>query len=156
MKTVITKWRKYGTTVTRTRRPSKIDKTRRNLVREAAKRPTATVEELQEFLASSGCIVHETTISTLIHMSGLWGRVARRKPNFTKKTIQAQLNFAKTHLKSPKRMCEHVLWSDETKVELLGHNSKRYTWYIHCTYKRNIYVSVQFIPCAIIRHRAGL
>ena len=81
VKTVIIKWRKYGTTVTlpRTGRPSKIDdKTRRKLVREAAKRPTATLKELQEFLASTGCVVHVKTISRLLHMSGLWGRVARR------------------------------------------------------------------------------
>ena len=25
-------------------------------------------------------------------------------------------------------MWENVLWSDETKVELFGHNSKRYVW----------------------------
>ncbi|KAI3360768.1 hypothetical protein L3Q82_013010 [Scortum barcoo] len=48
VKTVIIKWRKYGTTVTlpRTGRPSKIDdKTRRKLVREAAKRPTVQHNE---------------------------------------------------------------------------------------------------------------
>ncbi|KAI3371761.1 hypothetical protein L3Q82_024310 [Scortum barcoo] len=66
---------------------SKIDdKTRRKLVREAAKRPTATLKELQEFLASTGCVaVHVTTISSLLHMSGLWGRVARWKPYLSKK-----------------------------------------------------------------------
>ncbi|XP_061680388.1 uncharacterized protein LOC133503149 [Syngnathoides biaculeatus] len=80
VKSVIVKWRKNGTTVPlpRTGRPSKIDeKTRRELVREAVKRPTATLKELQEFLASTGCSVHVTTISRLLHMSGLWGRVAR-------------------------------------------------------------------------------
>ena len=43
VKTIINKWRKYGTTLTllRTGRPPKIDgKTKRKLVREAAKRPT--------------------------------------------------------------------------------------------------------------------
>ncbi|XP_077439484.1 uncharacterized protein LOC144062224 [Vanacampus margaritifer] len=80
VKSVIVKWRKNGTTVPlpRTGRPSKIDeKTRRELVREAVKRPTATLKELQEFLASTGCSVHVTTISRLLHMSGLWGRVSR-------------------------------------------------------------------------------
>uniref|UniRef100_A0A803JF02 Transposase Tc1-like domain-containing protein n=1 Tax=Xenopus tropicalis TaxID=8364 RepID=A0A803JF02_XENTR len=118
---------KYGTTVTlpRTGHPSKIDeKTRRKLVREATKRPTATLKELQEYLASTGCVVHVTTISCILHMSGLWGRVARRKPFLTKKNIQARLHFAKTHLKSPKSMWEKV--SDETTVELFGHNSKKY------------------------------
>uniref|UniRef100_A0A3P9A581 Myosin tail domain-containing protein n=2 Tax=Esox lucius TaxID=8010 RepID=A0A3P9A581_ESOLU len=53
VKIVIIKCRKYGTTETlpRTGRPSKIDeKTHGKLVREASKRPTATLKELQEFL----------------------------------------------------------------------------------------------------------
>ena len=131
MKTVIIKWRKYGTTETlpRTGHPSKInEKMRRKLVREASKRPTATLKELQEFQGSTGCGLHVTKISSILHMYGLWGRMARRKPFLTKKNIQARLEFGKTKIKSPKSMWENVLWSDETKVELFGHNSKRYVW----------------------------
>ncbi len=83
MKTVIIKWRKYGATVILPSNgcPSKIDeKMRRKLVREAAKRPTGTLKELQEFLASTGCAV--TTISHILHMSGLWGRVASKTFKF--------------------------------------------------------------------------
>lgn len=40
--------------ITKTGRPSKIDEgTRQNLPRKAAKTPTATIKELQEYLASS-------------------------------------------------------------------------------------------------------
>uniref|UniRef100_A0AAY5L3A7 Transposase Tc1-like domain-containing protein n=1 Tax=Esox lucius TaxID=8010 RepID=A0AAY5L3A7_ESOLU len=129
VKTVIIKWRKCGTTeiLPRTGRPSKIDeKTIGKLVREASKRPTATLKELQEFLASTGCVLHATTISHILHMNGLWDRVARRKPFLTNKNIQAWLKFTKTNIKSPKSTWENVLWSDETKVEVFGHNSKRY------------------------------
>uniref|UniRef100_A0AAY5L5F5 Tc1-like transposase DDE domain-containing protein n=1 Tax=Esox lucius TaxID=8010 RepID=A0AAY5L5F5_ESOLU len=62
-------------------------------------------------------------------MNGLWGRVARRKRFLTKKNIQAWLKFAKTNIKSPKSIWENVLWSDETKDERFGHNSKRYVWH---------------------------
>uniref|UniRef100_A0AAY5K3U8 Transposase Tc1-like domain-containing protein n=1 Tax=Esox lucius TaxID=8010 RepID=A0AAY5K3U8_ESOLU len=106
VKTVIIKWRKYGTTETlpRTGRPSKIDeKTRRKLVREASKRPTAILKEMQELLASTGSVLHMITISRILHMNGLWDRVARR-PFLTKKNIQARLKFAKTKIKSPKSM----------------------------------------------------
>lgn len=61
----------------------------------------ATLKELQEVLASTGCVVHVTTISRLLYMFGLRGSVARQK----------------LHLKSPKCMWENVLWSDGTKVE---------------------------------------
>ncbi len=59
VKTVIIKWRIYGATVILPSNgcPSKIDdKMRRKLVREDAKRPTGTLKELQEFLASTGCV----------------------------------------------------------------------------------------------------
>ncbi len=117
--------------------PSKIDeKMRRKLVREAAKRPTATLKELQEFLASTGCVVHMTTISHILQMSGLWGG---------KKNIQAWLDFAKTHYKSPKSIWENVLWSDENKVELFGYNSKRYVWHKNNTahHQRNTIPTVK-------------
>ncbi len=81
VKTIIIKWRKYGATVIllSTGCPSKIDeKIKRKLVREAAKRPTATLKELQEFLVSTGCVVHKTTIFHFLHMAGLWGRVVRK------------------------------------------------------------------------------
>uniref|UniRef100_A0AAY5KGF8 Transposase Tc1-like domain-containing protein n=1 Tax=Esox lucius TaxID=8010 RepID=A0AAY5KGF8_ESOLU len=100
VKTVIIKWRKYGATETlpRTGRPSITDENmRRKLVRETSKMPTATLKELQVFLASTGCVLHVTTISRILHMNGLWGRVARQNTCLTKKNIQARLKFAKTN-----------------------------------------------------------
>uniref|UniRef100_A0AAY5L436 Ig-like domain-containing protein n=1 Tax=Esox lucius TaxID=8010 RepID=A0AAY5L436_ESOLU len=100
------------------------EKMRRKLVREASKRPTATLKEL----AGTGCVLHVKTITRIFHMNGLWGRVGRRKPFLTEKNIQARLKFTKTNIKSPKSTWENALCSDETKVQLFGHNSKRYVW----------------------------
>uniref|UniRef100_A0AAY5K308 Transposase Tc1-like domain-containing protein n=1 Tax=Esox lucius TaxID=8010 RepID=A0AAY5K308_ESOLU len=114
---------KYDTTGTlpRTGRPSKIDeKMRRKLVREASKRPTATLKELQEFQARTGYVLHVTTISLILHMNGLWERVARRKPFLSKKNIQARLKFAKTNIKSDKSKWENVLWSDESVTQVIN------------------------------------
>uniref|UniRef100_A0AAY5KMI4 Transposase Tc1-like domain-containing protein n=1 Tax=Esox lucius TaxID=8010 RepID=A0AAY5KMI4_ESOLU len=83
----------------------------RELVGEASKKPTATLKELQKSLASTGSVLHVTTISHILHMNGLWGRGARWRPFLTKKNIQALLD-------PPNSMWENVLWSDETKVEL--------------------------------------
>lgn len=41
-----------------------------------------------------------------------------------KKTISLCLKFAKDHLDTP----QHVLWTDETKVELFGKNMQHYVW----------------------------
>ena len=84
----IIKWKAYGTTKTlpRSGRLSKLDdQAKRRLMREATKRPEATLKELQVFMAKTGHCVHVTTISQALHESGLYGRVARRKPLLEKK-----------------------------------------------------------------------
>uniref|UniRef100_A0AAY5KN16 Tc1-like transposase DDE domain-containing protein n=1 Tax=Esox lucius TaxID=8010 RepID=A0AAY5KN16_ESOLU len=39
------------------------------------------------------------------------------------------VEVCKTNIKSPKSTWENVLWPDETKVELFGHDSNRYIWH---------------------------
>uniref|UniRef100_A0AAZ3PCE9 Transposase Tc1-like domain-containing protein n=1 Tax=Oncorhynchus tshawytscha TaxID=74940 RepID=A0AAZ3PCE9_ONCTS len=69
-----------------------------------------------------------TTISAALHQSGLYGRVARRKPLLSKRHMTACLEFAKRHLKGSQTMRNKTLWSDETKSELFGLNSKCPVW----------------------------
>jgi hypothetical protein len=61
-----------------------------------------------------------TTISAALHESGLYGRVARRKPLLSKKHMTAWLEFAKRPLKDSQTMRIKMLCSDETKNELFG------------------------------------
>uniref|UniRef100_A0A8K9X302 RNA helicase n=1 Tax=Oncorhynchus mykiss TaxID=8022 RepID=A0A8K9X302_ONCMY len=80
---IILKWKEYQTTANLPRpgRPSKLSAhTRKRLIRDAAKRPMITLDELQRSTAEVGDSVHRTTISRILHKSGLYGRVARRKP----------------------------------------------------------------------------
>ena len=86
---IIKKWKVYGTTKTlpRSGRPSKLDDQARRLIREATKRPMATLKELQAFMAKTRHCVHVTTISQALHKSGLHDRVARRKPLLKKPTL---------------------------------------------------------------------
>uniref|UniRef100_A0AAY5KKQ0 Transposase Tc1-like domain-containing protein n=1 Tax=Esox lucius TaxID=8010 RepID=A0AAY5KKQ0_ESOLU len=80
---IILKWKEYQTTANLRRpgRPSKLSAhTSRRLIRDAAKRPMITLDELQRSTAEVGDSVHRTTISRILHKSGLYGRVARRKP----------------------------------------------------------------------------
>lgn len=44
----------------------------------ASKRHTATLKELLKYLASTGHSLHVSAFSRMLHMTGLWGRVARR------------------------------------------------------------------------------
>ncbi|KAK3568425.1 hypothetical protein QTP86_005885 [Hemibagrus guttatus] len=54
--------------------------------------------------------------------------VARRKPLLSKRHMTAHLEFARRHLKESQTMRNKILWSDETKIELFGLNSKRHVW----------------------------
>jgi hypothetical protein len=44
------------------------------------------------------------------------------------KNKQKCLVFAKTHVGDSPNIWKKVLWSDETKIELFGHQGKRYVW----------------------------
>ena len=128
---IILKWKEYQTTANLPRpgRPSKLSsRTRRKLIRDAAKRPMITLDELQRSTAEVGESVHRTTISRTLHKSGLYGRVARRKPFLKDIHKKSRLKFATSHLGDTPNMWKKVLWSDETKIELFGHNAKRYVW----------------------------
>ncbi len=92
------------------------------------KNPKITVAELQRCIQEMGESCRKSTITAALHQSGLYGRVARRKPLLSARHMKARMEFAKKHLKDSKMVTNKILWSDETKIELFGLNSKRYVW----------------------------
>jgi hypothetical protein len=68
------------------------------------------------------------TVSISLHQSGLYLRVARRKPLLRKKKRTSRLEFTKRHVKESIR--KKIIWSDETNILLFGLNAKRYVWRI--------------------------
>ncbi len=109
-------------TLPRAGRPAKLSyRGRRALVREVKKNPKITVAELQRCIREMGESCRKSTITAALHQSGLYGRVARRKPLLFSSLL-------KKHLKDSKMVTNKILWSDETKIELFGLNSKRYVW----------------------------
>ncbi len=125
---IILKWKTFGTTRTlpRAGRPAKLSyRGRRALVREVKKNPKITVAELQRCIWEMGESCRKSTITAALHQLGLYGRVARRKPLLSARHMKARMEFAKKHLKV---VTNKILWSDETKIELFGLNSKRYVW----------------------------
>ncbi len=83
--------KKFATsrTLLRAGRPAKLsDWGRRVLVREVTKNPMATLTELQCFSVERGKPFRRTSISTALHQSGLFGRVAREKPHLSKRHLK--------------------------------------------------------------------
>ncbi len=118
------KWKTFGMTRTlpRAGRPAKLSyRGRRALVREVKKNPKITVAELQRCIREMAESCRKSTITAALHQSGLYGRVARRKPLLSAR-------YMKKHLKDSKMVTNKIIWSDETKIELFGLNSKRYVW----------------------------
>src|SRR4029434_9171588 len=90
--------------------------------------PMVTLAELQRSCVDMGETSRRTTITATLHRSGLYGRVARWKPLLSARHIKARIEFAKKHMEDSQTMRNKILWSDETKIELFGVNSKRYVW----------------------------
>ncbi len=124
MASIILKWKMFGTTRTlpRAGRPAKLSyRGRRALVREVQKNPKITVAELQRCIREMIESCRKSTITAALHQSGLYGRVARRKPLLSARNMKAPMEDSKM-------VTNKILWSDETKIELFGLNSKRYVW----------------------------
>ncbi len=95
---IILKWKTFGTTRTlpRAGRPAKLSyQGRRALVRELKKNPKITVAELQRCIRELGESCRKSTITAALHQSGLYGRVARRKPLISARHMKASMEFAK-------------------------------------------------------------
>ena len=52
----------------------------------------------------------------------------KESPLLQKRHIQARLKYARDHKDKDLGFWQRVLWSDETKLELFGHNDKQYVW----------------------------
>jgi hypothetical protein len=85
------------------------------LVREVNKNQMVTLTELQSSSVEMGEPSNRTTICAALHQSGLYGRVARRKPLLSKRNMTAHLEFAKRHPKDSQTMRNKIICSDETK-----------------------------------------
>ena len=99
---IILKWKKFGTTKTppRAGRPAKLSNWGN---------PMVTLTELQSSSVEMGEPFRRTTISAALHQSGLYGRVARRKPLLSKRNMTACLELAK---KAPKGLSDHEKQND--------------------------------------------
>ena len=85
-----------------------------------------TLTELQNSFVEMGEPSRRTTISAALHQSGLYGRVARRKP-LQKKAHDSPLgSLQKGHLKT--QTTRKIIWSDETKIKFFGLNAKLNIW----------------------------
>ena len=96
------------------------------MVGEVTKNLMVTLIDVHSSSVEVGEPFRMTTISAVLHQSGLYGRVARWKPLLSK----AHDSPIGVCLKTPKGFSGHEKqdWSDENKIELFGLNVNRHIW----------------------------
>ncbi len=97
-------------------------------IQEVIKESRTTSKELQASLASIKVSVHDSTIRKRLGKNGIHGRVPRQNPLLIKKNTKSHLTFAKIYLDNPQDFWPNILWTDVTKVELLGRCVSNYIW----------------------------
>ena len=97
------------------------------MVREMTKNPIVTLTKHHSSSVEKGEPPRRTTLSAALHQSGLHGRVATQKLLLSKRHMTACL-VCKRPLKDSQTMRNKILRSDETKIELFGHNAKSHVW----------------------------
>ncbi|KAF2348384.1 Transposase Tc1-like, partial [Trinorchestia longiramus] len=68
------------------------------------------------------------TIQNKDKIEGFRSRTPHRTPLLQKRHVKARLKYANDHLNKPAAFWNSVLWSDETKIELLRRNNTNRIW----------------------------
>ena len=99
--------------------------TDRLIVRKVRENPKITAQELKlELNLDLGL----TQLRSRIHEQGLYGRVCRRKPFISPVNRRKRLEFALKYRYADLDFWKSILWSDESKFELLGSKRRAYVY----------------------------
>lgn len=131
VQSIIKKFAEFGTVKTlpgRGRKQKVSVRNVRKLCREVNTNPRVVLADIAERLHAEGTLVSNRTIQRCLNKNGLNGYRPRRTPLHKPCHVSARLKFAKAHLDKEKVFWERVLWSDETKIELFGHNNTKKIW----------------------------
>ena len=107
------------------------------LVRKVQLNPITTPKDFVMMLEETGTKISKSTVNRVLYHHNLKGRSARKKPLLQTHHKKARLWFATAHGDEYHNSFRNVLWSDETKTELFGHNDHRCcpqsTWTCCCS-----------------------
>ena len=102
--------------------PRKISQSQRSLhkmVRRVKNEPFVTRDKLQEDLSATGIQVCKKTISSELHRHKLESFKLCKTPMLKKCHFKSRLDFAISNFKQDDDYSKQVVWSNETKIELL-------------------------------------
>ena len=88
-------------------------------------KPASTQETIKEDLAAVGVCVSKSTVMQALNNIGMAAHCPHKAPLKSRKHLAACLKFAWAHINNSHAQWDKVLWSDETKIELFGHNTTK-------------------------------
>ena len=129
---IITKFQITGNTKNkiRTGRPSIFtEKESRMIVRKVKNNPKISAPILKTDIENAvGKTCHPETIRRLLRKAGYHGRSIRKKPYVSKVNRQKRVDFAKQHLKEDNDFWNSIIFSDESKFNILGPDGNKKVW----------------------------
>lgn len=131
IQTIVRKYKHHGTTqqsYLSGRRRILSPRDERTVVRKVQINPRTTAKDLVKMLEETGTKVSISTVKRLLYRHNLKGCSARKKALLQIRHKKARLRFTTAHGDKDHTFWRNVLWSDETKIELFGHNDHRYVW----------------------------
>ena len=90
--------------------------------------PRTSAKDLVKMLEETATKVSISRVKRVLYRHNLKGHPARKKPLLQNCHEKARLRFATAHGNKDRTFWRNVLWSDETKTELFGHNDRHYVW----------------------------
>uniref|UniRef100_A0A8C8G1M9 Transposase Tc1-like domain-containing protein n=1 Tax=Oncorhynchus tshawytscha TaxID=74940 RepID=A0A8C8G1M9_ONCTS len=125
VQTIVCKYKHHGTTQS-SYHSGMIGRDECTLVRKVQINPRATAMDIVKMLEETGTKVSISKVKRVLYRHNLKGRSTRKKSLLQNHHKKARLRFATAHGNKDRTFWRTVLWSDETKIELFGHNDHRY------------------------------
>ena len=127
---VVKKYNKTGDLVDKKKsvRPKKLSLRDEQFLKITAlrNRKKVSAKLVQDLKRASGTLVHVSTVRRCLMKSGLKGCVAIKKPLLRKGNKEKRLKFAREHKEWQKNQWDKVLFTDESKIQILGTNRHQY------------------------------
>jgi transposase len=97
----------------------------RGIITGSYKSASAIATELKKNL---GIDVSERTVRRILNNGGLKALEKQKKPKLSAKNVRARLDFARSHRDWTVSDWEHVIWSDETKINRFYSGGRAWCW----------------------------
>jgi transposase len=98
-------------------------RTDRKIKNSVNKNRKLTAKEIKDLISREAPDISVRTIGNRLTEQKFFGGFARKKPMISEKNRKARLEFAKKYVNMPPEFWKKILWSDESKFEII--NSKR-------------------------------